>query len=66
MGAFLKCLIIPCVRTVNRDVDAETKLVDFLRRKAVLTGTKWMCRLYNVIARLLTTLRVLNETANST
>jgi aerobic-type carbon monoxide dehydrogenase small subunit (CoxS/CutS family) len=34
---------------VNRDVDADTKLVDFLRRKAVLTGTKWMCRLYNVI-----------------
>lgn len=30
--------------SVNRDVDADTKLVDFLRRNAVLTGTKWMCR----------------------
>ena len=25
-------------------MDAETKLVDYLRRTACLTGTKWMCR----------------------
>ena len=29
---------------MSRDVDAETRLVDFLRRTASLTGTKWMCR----------------------